>query len=70
MPRLRSALHEAGLVTLTHTPNPMRFLNEVCERPTDEKPFMLIVGGYPAADATVPQHALIKKSLDDITTWL
>ena len=67
---LLAALHEAGLVTLTHTPNPMRFLNEVCERPTDEKPFMLIVGGYPAADATVPQHALIKKSLDDITTWL
>jgi nitroreductase len=67
---LLAALHEAGLVTLTHTPNPMRFLNEVCERPQDEKPYMLIVGGYPADDATVPEHALIKKSLDDITSWL
>ena len=67
---LLAALHEAGLVTLTHTPNPMRFLNEVCERPAGEKPYMLIVGGYPAKDATVPEHALIKKSLDEITTWL
>lgn len=67
---LLAALHEAGLVTLTHTPNPMRFLNEVCERPASEKPYMLIVGGYPAKDATVPEHALIKKSLEEITTWL
>jgi iodotyrosine deiodinase len=67
---LLAALHEAGLVTLTHTPNPMRFLNEVCERPVDEKPYMLIVGGYPAEGATVPEHALIKKSLSDITSWL
>jgi nitroreductase len=67
---LLAALHEAGLVTLTHTPNPMRFLNEVCERPVDEKPYMLIVGGYPARDATVPAHALIKKSLSEITSWL
>lgn len=67
---LLAALHEAGLVTLTHTPNPMRFLNEVCERPVDEKAYMLIVGGYPAVGATVPEHALIKKSLDEITSWL
>ena len=67
---LLAALHEAGLVTLTHTPNPMRFLNEVCERPATEKPYMLIVGGYPADGATVPEHALVKKSLEDITTWL
>ena len=67
---LLAALHEAGLVTLTHTPNPMRFLNEVCERPVSEKPYMLIVGGYPAEGATVPEHALVKKSLDEITTWL
>ncbi|MBO6765969.1 nitroreductase family protein [Maricaulis sp.] len=67
---LLAALHEAGLVTLTHTPNPMRFLNEVCERPVTEKPYMLIVGGYPAEGATVPEHALVKKSLDEITTWL
>ena len=67
---LLAALYEAGLVTLTHTPNPMRFLNEVCERPVDEKAYMLIVGGYPAVGATVPEHALIKKSLDEITSWL
>ncbi|WP_412546120.1 nitroreductase family protein [Maricaulis sp. MIT060901] len=65
-----AALHQAGLVTLTHTPNPMRFLNEVCERPGDEKAYMLIVAGYPTADATVPEHALIKKSLDDISSWI
>ena len=67
---LLAALHEAGLVTLTHTPNPMRFLNVVCERPATEKPYMLIVGGYPAEGATVPEHALVKKSLEDITSWL
>ena len=65
-----AALHQAGLVTLTHTPNPMRFLNEVCERPSDEKAYMLIVAGYPTADATVPEHALVKKSLDDISSWI
>ena len=65
-----AALHQAGLVTLTHTPNPMRFLNQVCERPNDEKAYMLIVAGYPTADATVPEHALIKKSLDDISSWI
>lgn len=67
---LLAALHEAGLATLTHTPNPMRFLNAVCERPATEKPYMLIVAGHPAAGATIPEHALIKKSLADITTWL
>lgn len=65
-----AALHEAGLVTLTHTPNPMRFLNELCERPDNEKAYMIIVAGHPAADATVPEHALIKKSLDEISSWL
>jgi len=65
-----AALHEAGLVTLTHTPNPMRFLNQLCDRPDNEKAYMLIVAGYPTEDATVPEHALIKKSLDDISTWL
>ena len=65
-----AALHQAGLVTLTHTPNPMRFLNEVCERPKGEKAYMLIVAGYPTTDATVPEHALIKKSLDDISSWI
>lgn len=65
-----AALHEAGLVTLTHTPNPMGFLNELCERPDTEKAYMLIVAGYADANATVPEHALIKKSVDDISSWL
>jgi len=65
-----AALHQAGLATLTHTPNPMRFLNEICDRPADEKAYMLIVAGYPAKDATVPEHALIKKSLTDISSWV
>ena len=67
---LLTALHRSGLVTLTHTPNPMGFLTEICDRPKDEKPYMLIVAGYPGEGATVPEHALVKKSLDDITTWL
>ena len=64
------ALHEAGLATLTHTPNPMGFLNRLCRRPPHEKPVMVIVAGHPAADATVPEHALLKKPLDSISSWL
>jgi nitroreductase len=64
------ALHEAGLATLTHTPNPMGFLNRLCDRPRDEKPLMVIVAGKAAADATVPEHALLKKPLDRISSWL
>ncbi len=67
---LIAALHYAGLATLTHTPNPMKFLNEVCERPANEKPMMVLVVGKPAEDATVPVHALSKKPLDRITSWL
>lgn len=67
---LLTALHRAGLVTLTHTPNPMTFMSEICGRPRDEKPFMLIVAGYPAEDATVPEHALIKKPLSDICDFI
>ena len=63
---LITALHQAGLATLTHTPNPMSFLNEVLERPKTEKPFLLLVVGKPADDATVPHHAMIKKPLKDI----
>lgn len=63
---LISALHTAGLATLTHTPNPMSFLNERLKRPATEKPFLLLVVGKPAKDATVPHHALIKKPLSDI----
>jgi len=67
---LLTALHRSGLVTLTHTPNPMTFVSEICGRPKDEKPYMLIVAGYPAEGATVPEHALIKKSLSDISDFI
>lgn len=63
---LIASLHQAGLATLTHTPNPMSFLTAICERPSDEKPVMLIVAGYPADGATYPAHAAIKKPLDRI----
>lgn len=67
---LLAALHQAGVATLVHTPNPMRFLNRVCRRPEHEKPVMLIVAGYPCASATIPAHALEKKSLEELATWL
>jgi len=51
---LISALHKVGLATLTHTPSPMGFLNKILERPAREKPFLLLVAGHPAEDATVP----------------
>jgi len=51
---LIAALHQAGLATLTHTPSPMGFLNGILERPANEKPFLLLVAGHPAATATVP----------------
>lgn len=66
---LLAALHAANIVTLTHTPNPMRFLNEVCGRPEVEKPVMIVVAGHAAPDATVPLHALRKKPLDQIASW-
>lgn len=67
---LITALHAAGLATLTHTPNPMKFLNRICNRPADEKPMMILVVGKPAADATIPVHATIKKPLEQIASWL
>ena len=67
---LVTALHKAGLATLTHTPSPMGFLRDICERPRDEKPVMIIVAGLPAPDATVPVHAARKKPLDRIMSWL
>ena len=67
---LINALHSCGLATLTHTPNPMKFLNQVCQRNPAERAYLLLVTGYPAEDATVPEHALIKKSLEDISTFL
>jgi len=64
------ALHQAGLVSLTHTPAPMGFLNEICGRPADEKPYILMVVGHPAAGATIPAHALEKKPLEAIASFL
>ena len=67
---LIAALHHAGLATLTHTPAPMRFLNELCDRPNTEKPFLLLVVGYPGEKAVIPVHSTLKKSLDQISTWI
>jgi len=64
---LIAALHHAGLATLTHTPSPMGFLNRILERPANEKPFLLLVVGHPAADAQVP--VITKKPLDAISTF-
>ncbi len=63
---LLTALHHAGLATLTHTPSPMGFLNEILDRPPNERPFLLLVVGYPAADALVPD--ITRKPLDRITS--
>ena len=65
---LLTALHNAGLASLTHTPSPMGFLNEILGRPANERPYLLIVTGYPADDATVPD--ITKKSLDEIATFI
>lgn len=65
---LISALHEAGLATLTHTPSPMRFLNDLLGRPKHERPYLILVVGHPAKDARVP--ALTRKPLEDISTFL
>ena len=68
---LIQALHHAGLGTLTHTPKPMSFLSKVCGRDNDnERPYMLIIAGYPADNATVPQHAMDKKSLSEMCDFL
>ncbi len=66
---LIAALHQAGVVTLTHTPKPMTFLNAMCGRPASEKPYLLLVCGYPAEGATVPTHALIKKPFAEIAEF-
>lgn len=65
---LIAALHHCGLVTLTHTPSPMKFLNEILSRPTTERPFLILVAGYPAEAAQVP--VITKKRLDEIATWI
>jgi iodotyrosine deiodinase len=65
---LLAALHWSGLATLTHTPSPMKFLAEVLGRPRNERAYMLIVTGFPAADATVP--VIDKHPLERITTFV
>lgn len=66
---LIAAVHEAGLVSLTHTPSPMGFLTEILGRPKDiERPFLLLVVGYPSADAVVPD--IVRKPLSEIATFM
>ena len=65
---LIAALHQAGLATLTHTPSPMKFLNRIMGRPPEERPFLLLVAGYPAPDTRVPD--ISRKDLEDIATFL
>ena len=63
-----NAIHHMGLVTLTYTPQPMRFLNEILSRPKNERPLILFPVGYPADDCRVPD--ITKKPLDEIVTWI
>ena len=65
---LITAVHHAGLVSLTHTPSPMGFLNEILGRPARERPFLILVVGYPADGATVPD--ITKKALSEIATFM
>ena len=67
---LLAALHHAGLATLTHTPNPMKFLNRLLNRTASEKPLLIIAAGHPSEDATIPAAATIKKPLDEILAIL
>ena len=64
---LIAAIHNAGLVTLTHTPSPMAFLQKALNRPKNEKAFLLLPIGYPATDCKVPN--ISKKDLKDISSW-
>jgi iodotyrosine deiodinase len=64
---LITALHEAGLATLTHTPSPMTFLNKILDRPANERPFLLLVVGHPHEDALVPD--IKRKSLKEIASY-
>ena len=64
---LLAAIHEAGLVSLTHTPSPMNFLQDILGRPDNERPFLLIPVGYPSDEAVVPD--LTRKPLDEVAVW-
>jgi nitroreductase len=65
---LITALHLSGLVTLTHTPSPMNFLNNILNRPPNEKPYLVLVAGYPDDDAEVPD--IKRKSLSEIVSFI
>jgi nitroreductase len=65
---LITAIHNAGLVSLTHTPSPMGFLSQILKRPANERAFLILVVGYPAEDAKVPQ--ISKKSLEEIASFV
>jgi len=65
---LITAIHNAGLCSLTHTPSPMRFLNEILRRPDTERPFVLLAVGYPGEDVEVPD--IQRKSLREISSWV
>jgi nitroreductase len=67
---LITAIHHAGLVCLEHTPNPMKFLPELCGRPAHEKAVMIIPVGWPSEDATVPAVAKRKKTTDQVMSVL
>ena len=64
---LIAAIHKAGLVTLTHTPSPMNFLQSILSRPDNEKPFLLLPVGYPQIGATVPN--IVKKAISETSYW-
>ena len=66
---LINALHEAGLATLTHTPNPMKFLNTILGRPKNERPYILLVVGHPAPNAMIPRAATVKKPLAEMASF-
>jgi iodotyrosine deiodinase len=65
---LITAIHNAGLVSLTHTPSPMRFLNKILNRPSNERPFLILVVGYPAKGVKVPN--ISKKKLNEIAVFI
>jgi len=65
---LITAIHQAGLVSITYTPSPMNFLNDILDRPANERPFLILAVGYPAEDAIVPD--IPRKALQEIATFV
>ena len=67
---LINAFHQLGIATLTRTFNPIKFLNQILERPSNERPYVLLVIGRPAETALVARAATVKKSLEQISTFI